>query len=284
MTKKEVISATPKVAAEFNKLFGPPPLFKTDDKAIYDAILEGLAQDEKPRSSIARILIRDVADLVYQRLWLGSLGPRLIRQAHKNKLECDAIVADVRREVDGEKSAQTQEVLTQLVKAANGPADEAAVFLGWIGNYERVQSLLASVDKRLKDTLKLLDEYRHGLGQRVRQVADEIVDAEFEEGALRASEHQVATSSSSIAAVEALVPSTQAILPPPVAESVGSPVEILASPLVASRERRRLHSGDVQRRRRSAASSLGRAQSTPTSEGEAEAGKLTELDQRKSHQ
>src|SRR5262245_64342525 len=86
MSKKEVISATPKVAAEFNKLFGPPPLFNTDDKAIYDAFLEGLAQDEKPCSFIARILIRDVADLVYQRLWLGSLGPRLIRHAHKRNM------------------------------------------------------------------------------------------------------------------------------------------------------------------------------------------------------
>jgi hypothetical protein len=68
MTTKEVISATPKVAEEFTKLFGPPPLFQTDDKAMYEAILDGLAAEEKPRSFIARILIRDVADLVYQRL------------------------------------------------------------------------------------------------------------------------------------------------------------------------------------------------------------------------
>jgi hypothetical protein len=77
MTKKEVTSATPKVAAEFNKLFGPPPLLQPEDKAIYDAIVGGLAQDEKPRCFIARILIRDVADLVYQRLWLRRTGTRL---------------------------------------------------------------------------------------------------------------------------------------------------------------------------------------------------------------
>ena len=74
MTKKKVISPTPNVAAEFAKLFGPPPLFKSDHTAIYEAILEGLAEEEKSRSFIARILIRDVADLVYQRLWLRSLA------------------------------------------------------------------------------------------------------------------------------------------------------------------------------------------------------------------
>src|SRR5438105_1543259 len=93
MAKKQVINATPNVATEFTKLFGPPPLFKTEDSAIYNAILEGLAQDEKPRSFIARILLRDVADLVYQRIWLRGLGTRLIRQAHKEKLRFSADMA-----------------------------------------------------------------------------------------------------------------------------------------------------------------------------------------------
>jgi hypothetical protein len=94
MAKKQVINATPKVAAEFTKLFGPPPLLKPEDIVIYAAILEGLAQDEKPRSFIARVLLRDVADLVYQRLWLGRLGTRLIRQAHKEKLQASALLAE----------------------------------------------------------------------------------------------------------------------------------------------------------------------------------------------
>src|SRR5262249_30504730 len=97
MPKKQVISVTPKVAAEFNKLFGPPPLFRTEDNAIYNAILEDLAEEEKPRSFIARILIRDVADLVYQRLWLRSLGPRLTRQALRNKVEVAATMGELSR-------------------------------------------------------------------------------------------------------------------------------------------------------------------------------------------
>jgi hypothetical protein len=273
MSKKQVITATPKVAAEFIKLFGPPPLFRTEDNAIYNAILEGLAEEEKPRSFIARILIRDVADLVYQRLWLRSLGPRLTRQALRNKVEVAATVGELSRNLLGEKSSVTDESLSQLRAAGEGPFDEAYVFLGWIGHYERVQSLLAAADDKLGDTLKLLDEYRHGLGQRVRQIADEIVDAELERP-LEAREPQVATP----AVVATLVPR-------PAAQPVTSPVEVLASSRpVASRERRRLRSAGVQRRRRSTPPSGGGVQSNLTTLADSESGQIAKPSQDKSHQ
>ena len=272
MTKKKVISPTPNVAAEFAKLFGPPPLFKSDHTAIYEAILEGLAEEEKSRSFIARILIRDVADLVYQRLWLRSLGPRLTRQALRNKVEVAATVAQVSREVLGGKSSVTDESLRQLRAAEEGPFDEAYVFLGWIGHYERVQSLLAAADDKLRDTLKLLDEYRHGLGQRVRQIADEILDAELE-GPLEARQPKLATP-----AVVATV------APRPAAELVASPVEVSASSRpVTSRERRRLHSAGVQRRRRSAPTSGARVQSNLTTLADSESGQIAKPSQDKSH-
>jgi hypothetical protein len=273
MTTKEVISATPKVAAEFTQLFGPPPLFKTDDKAMYEAILDGLAEEEKPRSFIARTLIRDVADLVYQRLWLRSLGPRLTRQALRNKVEVAATMGELSRDLLGEKSSVKDESLSQLRAAAEGPFDEAYVFLGWIGHYERVQSLLAAADDKLRDTLKLLDEYRHGLGQRIRQIADEIIDVELQRP-LEAREPQVA-----IPAVVA------AVIPRPVAEPVASPVEVSASSRpVVSRERRRLHSAGVQRRRRPVLPSDGGVQSNRTTLADSESGQIAKPSQDKSHQ
>jgi hypothetical protein len=75
--------------------------------------------------------------------------------------------------------AETEKTMTEISEALNGPVDEAALFSDWIEKYERAQNLLEAVNKRFKDTLKLLDEYRHGLGQRVGQAANEIVDAEF---------------------------------------------------------------------------------------------------------
>jgi hypothetical protein len=88
MTKKEVTSATPKVAAEFNKLFGPPPLLQPEDKAIYDAIVGGLAQDEKPRCFIARILIRDRPGLPKTMVETHRDSPYLGSAAPKNTGAC----------------------------------------------------------------------------------------------------------------------------------------------------------------------------------------------------
>src|SRR5262249_25424608 len=137
MTKKKVIGSTSNVSAEFAELFGPPPVFQSDHTAIYKAILEGLAEEEKPRSFIARVLIRDVADLVYQRLWLRSLGPRLTRQALRDKVHVAEVTAETTRAILGEKSTVTDEDLARLRAAGEGPFDEAYVFLGWIGHYER---------------------------------------------------------------------------------------------------------------------------------------------------
>ncbi len=299
MAKKEVI--TPKVAAEFNKLFGPPPLLQPEDKAIYDAIVGGLAQDEKPRCFIARILIRDVADLVYQRLWLRRTGTRLIWAAQHQRIRVlvDNIKSDARhrQKILREKSSELQSrpeisdggdseaekaleaeieqieaeidqieaeeaaKLNRLTKALKGPAEEGVLFTDWIGHYERLQSLLQVVDKNFTDALKRLDEYRDGLGQRVRQVADEIID----ESPVAAPQPLVATSASSIDAAGAVAPSTQAVLP--VAEPARSAVETEPSLQPgSSTERRRLHLRRVLRGRRSAPSRpQRRASSNPTS-------------------
>jgi hypothetical protein len=182
-------------------------------------------------------------------------------------------IGETCRSLLGEKSRVTEEKLSQLRAAAEGPFDEAYVFLGWIGHYERVQTLLAAADDKLRDTLKLLDDYRHGLGQRVRQIADEIVDVELERP-LEAREPQVA-----IPAVVATV------VPRPVAEPVPSPVEVSASSRpVVSRERRRLHSAGVQRRRRPALPSDGGVQSNRTTLADSESGQIAKPSQDKSSQ
>jgi hypothetical protein len=66
-------------------------------------------------------------------------------------------------------------------KAKEAPIDEAACFDQSIDKEERINEEQAQVDQNIRITQKLLDEHRTGLGQRLRQVADEIVDGEFAE-------------------------------------------------------------------------------------------------------
>jgi hypothetical protein len=61
MTKKVAIRTPAKVADEILRSFGPAPLLNpAPDIVRYISILEGLIEDENPRSFIGRILIRDV--------------------------------------------------------------------------------------------------------------------------------------------------------------------------------------------------------------------------------
>jgi hypothetical protein len=99
------------------------------------------------------------------------------RRLRENNAKPDTPTADSEQALEAEIEkidAETAQTMIRLNKAIDGPIEDATLFFEWIERYERVQSLLEAVNKKFRDTLKLLDEYRDGLGQRVRQVADEI--------------------------------------------------------------------------------------------------------------
>lgn len=81
-----------------------------------------------------------------------------------------------------EIDAERDEKLAKLQRAKEAAAiDEAACFDQWIDKEERINEELAHVEQNIRITHKLLDEHRTGLGQRLRQITDEIVDVEFAE-------------------------------------------------------------------------------------------------------
>jgi hypothetical protein len=61
MSKPRVANSKPNIAAEFERLFGPPPVHKVDS---YDAILCGLAHDIGPLDTIECILLHDLGPSV----------------------------------------------------------------------------------------------------------------------------------------------------------------------------------------------------------------------------
>ena len=221
MSKKALIDFNSTSAAQFRELFGPPPVLKAEDEKNYEAILCGLARDVRPQNLIEQILVRDLADSVYETQWLRRLRNGVVKQAHKDKLQQRryevAAAAELRKRslrggtepasfftevnqkaggLDADKhapeakaidaeigkiDAEAQEMLAELEKAEHGPVDEAALFQSWIGPYEQVERRLAAAMEQFRTTLEQLDEHRRGLGQRLRQVVDEIVDVEYEE-------------------------------------------------------------------------------------------------------
>jgi hypothetical protein len=131
-----------------------------------------------------------------------------------------------------EIDAETNQKLAELQKAKEDPFDEAATFDQWIDAVERIDNELAMVEQNVRITLKLLDEHRTGLGHRLRQVADEIVDVELAEESAPACEEAVRAQSAS--GTEGRKRSTGPItvssvteLPPPVpSQTNGAPVQL----------------------------------------------------------
>jgi hypothetical protein len=60
-------------------------------------------------------------------------------------------------------------------------AEDAALFDEWIEPNERCASLLAAARNAFAKILRELDEYRHGLGERLRDAADKVIEGDYEE-------------------------------------------------------------------------------------------------------
>jgi len=226
------------IAAEFRKLFGAPPLHKPEDEPIYDAILCGLAKDFGFLDTIGRILLRDLADYAYAIHWLRRLLNKLIREVHKQDLarRGEKLVAEAQRRIDYVKvesastarnsklsdadkanaeaalkaqieqiQKETRQKLAELQKAEDSEIDEAALFRNWIPLYAAVQDQLALVEGKFRATVKLLDEHQQGLGQRLRKVAETIIDVEPENSS-SAGEAQLSFAGASMPAKDVKVP------------------------------------------------------------------------------
>jgi hypothetical protein len=227
------------IPAKYKTPFGSPPLHDIEDQKIYDAILCGLAQDIRPQDCIERILLRDLADHVYEIQWLRRLKHRVIRQAHREEMvrRAKAVIAaaDVRKitlrnqseaasaptkpkvdvpdankpALDAEMAlkaeiekidAETRQKLAKLQEAEDGPIDEAALLRNWIAPHDLVDSRLTVTESKFRATLEQFDEHRSGLGQHLRQRAEKIIDIEPAEDLTPAREDELDLAGSSMMA------------------------------------------------------------------------------------
>jgi hypothetical protein len=219
MSKHLITKFDPTVPAKFADWFGPPALLTAEDRQIHDRILAGLFHDVRPQDLFECMFIHDLAYNICQRLALRRRRDNVIRHANNQRFErlereilsdaerrkqetCNADALDKALEswrqprqpqtqlaIEQEKQAarlaeidaETDKRLAELKKAKEGPIDEAASFDQWIDEVERIDEERAVVEQNIRITLKGLDEHRTGLGSRLRQVTDEIVDGEFAE-------------------------------------------------------------------------------------------------------
>jgi hypothetical protein len=175
------------IPAEYKALFGPPPLYKTEDEKNYNAILCGLEQDVRPQDHFRTDLRSRPHRPCLRNSMARRLRNRLIRQVHKEDLQRRAAEVVLRansrkdslrggggfesfykskdvpdpneRDSEAETTvnaemkkidADTESALAELRQAEHGPIDEAALFRHWIALDDLVQRRLTVAKEQKK--------------------------------------------------------------------------------------------------------------------------------------
>ena len=214
MTTEVVRKLNRNAPAEYEALFGPPPLYKAEDETNYNANLCALEQDVNPRDHVERIYVRDLADHVYEIQWWRRLRNLLIRQVHKEEFRrrANEVVHAAHVRKDGLRGgdfgsffrpkdvpdpnqrtpeaeaalnaeikkidSETESVLAELRQAECQPPDEAALFRNWIALSDLVEKRVTVAEEKLSMTLAQLEAHRDGLGPLLRRATETIIDAE----------------------------------------------------------------------------------------------------------
>ena len=166
---------------------GPPPLISGEKAPAYDDLLARVTDALAPSDVLEHIWIRDVVDLVWEVFRLRRIKANLMAAAVPEGMV--QVLSPLRggaaekltfawaaREQDDVEEVETTLAnvgLTMDHVAASG-------FSARIGDFERIDRMLADAEERRSTALHALHRHRAGLALRLRSTLQEIEDAELE--------------------------------------------------------------------------------------------------------
>jgi hypothetical protein len=166
----------------------PAPLLPGEQEAEYATHVARIVAAAQPRDAIEDLLSRDVIDLSWEVLRLRRLKAGLLRAAVSSsiyRVMCRLGYEDVdawklASNWAAERKAAQKEVAGALRTAQLTMDDVMAETLeDKIDSFERFDRLLASSEVRRNNALREIERHRAALGAAVRQVIDDVQDAEF---------------------------------------------------------------------------------------------------------
>jgi hypothetical protein len=185
---------------ESARFFGPPPLIAGEDQAQYEAMRDQISAAVGPLDFLEEIWVNDVVNLVWEALRL-----RRLRAAQLQAAAPEGVYQILNRRVDpftGEKiatdwAAREPDAVAKVdaALAAAGLTIDAVMaetLARKIDEVERIDRMVAGAEARRNIALREIDWHRATLGAALRQVADEVLDAEFKEIPPRLTEGQAA--------------------------------------------------------------------------------------------
>jgi hypothetical protein len=167
----------------------PSPLLPGEKQADYAEIALRIVKGAQPRDAVEEFLTRDVIDLTWDILRLRRMKAGLLRASAARGVR--AILSTIGysdfsgqgrfAEEWARGKASTRQEFSEILKKAGLTMDDAMAeaFAKEIDSFERFDRMLASAEARRNNALREIDRHRSALGAAVRQVVDEVEDAEF---------------------------------------------------------------------------------------------------------
>jgi hypothetical protein len=192
---------------ELEALSGPPPVLRTEEHKLYDQIRAKFMSCFTPEDILEWQLISRLVDeawfikrysrhqtLAIERWYQQSLEFQVqqlkAQNARKEALAKSMAVRMTQKPAEVtnllhleekvvEAASEVDEILerTPTELQHNRALEKSILF------QEQLDKLIVSATKRFNDTLELLEHYRDGLGQRLRQVAEDVLKSESPENA-----------------------------------------------------------------------------------------------------
>ncbi len=193
---------------QLDAIFGSAPVLSTESIDSYKAMVSLCLDSVKPGDFIEQLLVRDIVDASWEirryvrhKSWGIERNFRdrveQLERAEKEEAKKPSafrVPAGTKEpETDADRLSELEYVIDESVPDVDNiilrkPADldHARALEAGIEFHEKLDRLLNTAFARRDDALGQLERYRTGLGQHLRQVSSEIIDAEFTDASVGA--------------------------------------------------------------------------------------------------
>jgi hypothetical protein len=170
-------------------VFASPPLVEGEDHNLYNEFAARVLRAVKPRDFIEELLVQDVIDLSWDIKRMRLYKAALLSASSWRGVEELAVLE--RDEVEARELArdwaasypEDMETVKEMLGYRALPYETLAA-LGWadrIDTMERIEYIIANVERRRNDALREIERRRSALAAAVRHATADVVDAEFED-------------------------------------------------------------------------------------------------------
>lgn len=178
-------------------------MLSTESIEDYNAILSFCVDSVRPKDFIEQMFVRDVVDASWEiRRYVRHKSLAIERTFHGRIENLTQIESDEAKkphayrqektanmpETDLDRAGELENVVDKSIDDVDKillrkPADldHSRALEAGIEFHEKLDRLLNAAVARRDNALEQLERYRNGLGQHLRRVSDEVIDAEFNE-------------------------------------------------------------------------------------------------------